>query len=374
MPKKALISFFMFVAICAVFNRTCLADVSCEPGNYYESKTGKCAKCANGGTFEKDARQYRMYCSGKKEGNKYNNAYDYRTKCPNGSWPNQNLTGCECRYNLKMKDGVCVGSLTYDDMRYGPDGKNAPLYKQCWIKSTDKEYKQCMGFDTDNVLKLNMKYYCSISDDAKVVFDNQITSQDVASNVGGLIPSVSSICSNMPGNIWECRDNNYGVTDVSSDVSFADNSRFKEFVDYRSKYTSLDIKCVPNDYWVMLKYGCDTSPLINHDKKNAEKNLTTVIVNKDINIQQWASTNGGYDLKAPTVAERCSGNTKKRWKCETFFEDGNYFYLDPSKANKDNSELMNYVNKQSAIDTMRVWRHEQWIDGEILMLFCSPSD
>jgi len=143
-----------------VINQEQLSDVShgadvlsqtdnqlCNPGYVFQNNS--CVSCTSKPAWIKYAKENRMFCGGVKVGEMNRQLKDQIQKCPAGAFPNSELTDCECGYGLESKDGKCVGSLSYDDMYYGPGGPSAPLYKQCWTKSHDeKAYKKCMGFDT----------------------------------------------------------------------------------------------------------------------------------------------------------------------------------------------------------------------------------
>ena len=121
----------------------CKAYVVCEKGKYHDGS--KCVPCANGGTFEKDARENRLYCSGKRQG-KSDDSYDYLTECPNPkvAVPNKDLSDCECLFGGSI--GSCNNKLDKKYLKYGPAGnENLPLAKHCWTKMDDKDYKKCMG-------------------------------------------------------------------------------------------------------------------------------------------------------------------------------------------------------------------------------------
>ena len=114
---------------------------------------GKRVKCNSNTNWVQYANEHRMYCPGvyfndPQFNNIVNKPLLQLKKCPSGSWPNDDLTGCVCAYKGTMKDDKCENmQLSNDDLYYGPKGKNAPLHKQCWTKTTDAAYKACMGSD-----------------------------------------------------------------------------------------------------------------------------------------------------------------------------------------------------------------------------------
>lgn len=124
-----------------------MGKATCDAGQVWDN--GKCVSCTSKSEWVNYANENRMYCAGVKNISVIGlQLQDQLTKCPAGMWPTDGLKDCECGYGLTKKFGKCVGSLSYDDMYYGPHGKNAPLFKQCWTKSYDsKAYKKCMGFD-----------------------------------------------------------------------------------------------------------------------------------------------------------------------------------------------------------------------------------
>lgn len=73
--------------------------------------------------------------------------YKQFKKCPKGAWPNHDFSDCDCRWGTKDGDRCKNITISATDLQYGPKGKSAPLFKQCWTKSTEATYKKCMGFD-----------------------------------------------------------------------------------------------------------------------------------------------------------------------------------------------------------------------------------
>ena len=119
---------------------------SCDAGNVYTD--GQCTPCVSKPAWVEYAQEYRMYCPGIQNVSVIGlQIKDQIKKCPNGAFPNADLTDCECGYGLTKQAGKCVGSVSEEYMYYGPEGKNAPLFKQCWTKVSEKAYKKCMGFD-----------------------------------------------------------------------------------------------------------------------------------------------------------------------------------------------------------------------------------
>ncbi len=119
---------------------------SCDAGNVYTD--GQCTPCNSKTEWINYANENRMYCPGIKDVSVVGlQVKDQIKKCPKGMWPNSDLSDCDCAYGLTKRNGKCIGSLRYEDMYYGPEGKNTPLFKQCWTKVSEKSYKKCMGFD-----------------------------------------------------------------------------------------------------------------------------------------------------------------------------------------------------------------------------------
>lgn len=120
-------------------------DIACPVGHIWDN--GKCEACSSKpAAWLSYAKEYRMYCPGVSDISLP--ITSQLKKCPNGAWPNNDLTDCECGYNLKKdEEGNCVGTLSYNDLYYGPFGSSAQLFRQCWTKVSAKAYKKCMGFD-----------------------------------------------------------------------------------------------------------------------------------------------------------------------------------------------------------------------------------
>ena len=117
----------------------------CPVGHIWDN--GKCEACSSKpAAWLSYAKEYRMYCPGVLDISLP--ITSQLKKCPNGAWPNNDLTDCECGYNLKKdEEGNCVGTLSYNDLYYGPFGSSTQLFRQCWTKVSAKAYKKCMGFD-----------------------------------------------------------------------------------------------------------------------------------------------------------------------------------------------------------------------------------
>ncbi len=122
-----------------------LTSVKCGKGEVWFNQ--QCTSCTSNIAWKNYAQENRFYCPGGEWGIGTTVLAQLK-KCPRGSWPNNDLTGYDCAYKGTMKDGKCENmQLSNDDLYYGPKGKNAPLHKQCWTKTTDAAYKACMGFD-----------------------------------------------------------------------------------------------------------------------------------------------------------------------------------------------------------------------------------
>ena len=133
-------------------------DVTCNKGEVYFNPMQKCVPCTSNPGWINYAQEGRYYCAGGTWA--AGTTIDKQiTKCPRGSWPNASLDGCDCRWGekdikkckLQKKTAAqceCKDmQLKKDDLYYGPQGRSAPLYKQCWTKTSDAAYKACMGFD-----------------------------------------------------------------------------------------------------------------------------------------------------------------------------------------------------------------------------------
>ncbi len=121
-------------------------EYKCEKGKVYTD--GACTACISKDELLNYARENRMYCPGINIVSATEPKLKDQIKtCPKGAFPKNDLTDCACAYGLTKQLGRCVGELSYEDMYYGPEGKNAPLFKQCWTKTYAKSYKKCMGFD-----------------------------------------------------------------------------------------------------------------------------------------------------------------------------------------------------------------------------------
>lgn len=132
-------------------------DVKCDPGNVLVN--GECVPCTSNIAWVSYAKENRVYCPG----GTFSTITPLKQQidnCPRGTTPNQNLTGCDCIWGIKDVNRCNITTipkekcylckdvvLSFDDLKYGPLGKNAPLFKQCWTKVTEKAYKKCMGFD-----------------------------------------------------------------------------------------------------------------------------------------------------------------------------------------------------------------------------------
>ena len=118
---------------------------TCSAGQVFSG--GKCISCTTEAGWVSYAKENRKFCP---EGNKQGgglSVYQQFKKCPKGAWPNATLSDCDCKYGLTMQNNKCVGQISSEHLYYGPSGKNAPLFKQCWTKTSEKAYKKCMGFD-----------------------------------------------------------------------------------------------------------------------------------------------------------------------------------------------------------------------------------
>lgn len=126
-------------------NDTPVADkTTCYPG--FVLFNGVCTACTSNIAWVTYANTNRMYCPG--------GDFEAGTpvmkqikKCPHGSWPNAALSDCECKWGVKNGNACTSMKLYFNDLQYGPNGKNAPLFEQCWTKTSQKAYKKCMGFD-----------------------------------------------------------------------------------------------------------------------------------------------------------------------------------------------------------------------------------
>ena len=132
-------------------------SVECKAGTVWFN--GACTPCTSNVAWVNYAKENRLYCPG---GSFLNSAriIEQIDTCPKGMKPNATLSGCDCIWGIKdvttcninkipkEKCNICKDVvLSFDDLKYGPLGKNAPLFKQCWTKVTEKAYKKCMGFD-----------------------------------------------------------------------------------------------------------------------------------------------------------------------------------------------------------------------------------
>lgn len=126
-------------------NNKCVTPIMCVAGQIWNSQAGKCEACTSKAEWINYAEENRMYCPGVRDTNLP--VLQQLKKCPNGAWPNASLTDCDCRWGTKDGDTCKNMSISANDLQYGPNGKSAPLFKQCWTKSTPATYKKCMGFD-----------------------------------------------------------------------------------------------------------------------------------------------------------------------------------------------------------------------------------
>ena len=119
----------------------------CNPG--YVAYNGKCVSCTYNEEWARYARSKRMYCPGGEYVNSSVSVTNQMTKCPKMMEPTLDLSECDCIWGVKNADGTaCVNIvLTSEDLKCGPAGCSAPLYKQCWTKKSPKAYRKCMGFD-----------------------------------------------------------------------------------------------------------------------------------------------------------------------------------------------------------------------------------
>lgn len=108
---------------------------------------GACQLCTSQVMWINYAQENRMYCPGVTDSSLP--ILKQLKKCPRGAWPNATLSDCDCKYGLKMvgNNERCAGQISSNDLYYGPNGKDAQLFKQCWTKVSEKAYKKCMGFD-----------------------------------------------------------------------------------------------------------------------------------------------------------------------------------------------------------------------------------
>lgn len=68
--------------------------------------------------------------------------------CPVGAKLNSDSI-CECMYGgtLSADKTKCVGmKIGKNDLKCGPNGCGVSVSSQCWSKTTNAEYKECMGF------------------------------------------------------------------------------------------------------------------------------------------------------------------------------------------------------------------------------------
>ena len=118
----------------------------CNAG--YVAYNGKCVECTYNEEWARYARSKRMYCPGGEYANSSVSVTSQMSKCPRMMEPSLDLSECECIWGTKNPDfNVCENiNLTEEDLKCGPAGCNAPLYKQCWTKKKTKLYLKCMGF------------------------------------------------------------------------------------------------------------------------------------------------------------------------------------------------------------------------------------
>ena len=118
-------------------------SLTCPAGQVWVN--GACVLCTSNPGWVNYANENRMFCPGVT--NTKLPVLQQLKKCPKGAWPNTGLTGCDCRWGTKDGDTCKNMTISASDLQYGPKGKSAPLFKQCWTKSTPATYKKCMGFD-----------------------------------------------------------------------------------------------------------------------------------------------------------------------------------------------------------------------------------
>ena len=93
--------FFLVLLWCVA---VCADDKNCDSG--YVFIKNRCVRvCSADDEWKSYAKENRLYCLNNKS-----------QKCPKGSWPNVNLTYCECKYNLKKQNNTCVGFLSKNDL------------------------------------------------------------------------------------------------------------------------------------------------------------------------------------------------------------------------------------------------------------------
>ena len=124
-------------------NNKCVVPIACVAGNVWSK--GKCAACDSNTEWSEYLNENRMYCPEVRDTSL--SVYKQFKKCPKGAWPNHDFSDCDCRWGTKSGDRCKNITISATDLQYGPNGKGAPLFKQCWTKSTEATYKKCMGFD-----------------------------------------------------------------------------------------------------------------------------------------------------------------------------------------------------------------------------------
>ena len=368
----------------------------CNSG--YVFVNNQCVACTSRSDLLERATQERIYCPGIDSNANFTLEQQIK-KCPNGAWPNANLTDCDCKYGLTKQNGKCSGSLSRNDLLYGPNGGDISLADQCWTKYDTLSYQRCMGFDTDDSSDDN-------NDCGYVVLgkpwdmggtwvsgDNtfeQVTQQtnlgDKIMRVRGaaawghdvlVVRAVKSPLANTPdgcacpmytfkykgktGCFYNWNNSNELTTPIETiralNPNIPLNNGFACLLEENCTF-------VADKNRIKFSFACDASATPDPDKNPYSSLFFSQI------------TTGTY--MPHTVAEYCPSSNKPGWHCRTLLRDAHDFYLDPSKMYKDNTSLREYINTYGATDCLHVRQGLQYYgksrEVEMIVTFCTPSD
>ena len=407
-------------------------DKVCSKGYVYLNN--QCTLCTSNPAWIKIANEWRMYCSGVTKGQLLTNpngplVNQQLTKCPNGSWPNDKLDDCVCAYGGTMKNGKCEGmKLSKKDLYYGPKGAAAPLYKQCWTKTTDNAYKVCMGFDNDitgnifwssgdnsinNTTTANQANgnTTSVSNNTDVnsmgtdddcgyavlgrddepyeeeyIFDNVLKNTDLgnrlikvkgAGNYTGELAAIKAVKSSLsntpdgcicPLEYFKYNGNNKGLFytwDNDIKKSIEKMNEINSGVKLNQHFACLLNTNNIDGYSIAFRAGCQPTSVPDRNHDKWVGNVRT----KDPDT---------YTKKPRIVSDVCPASSKKRWKCKPLLKVNRVLYLDPSKTFQQNEDLVNYIKQYGAEDSEYVRRGLQHYgknrESELIEMFCVPSD
>lgn len=360
--------------------------VQCSPGNVLVNN--QCVSCKSKSDWANYAKESRSFCPGVQSDANLSFEQQIR-KCPNGSWPNANLTDCKCEYGLRKQNNKCVGALSKDDLLYGPSGKIVSLSKQCLIQNDTMSYKRCMGFDAGDDENNECGYVVLGRAGDNVQFSYIAEKTNLSNNAilvhgaggwNGDVAAVKAVKSNLANTSDGCACPTYSFRHKGQISYFYNWDNSDELESSIEAMRTLNPGVALNKgfacllkthdgeakYSIKFSFACDTSATPN-------PNLDTYNI---LFSAPDIATNTNKPTK--TVVSVCASSNKTIWRCETLLKNKHYFYLDPSKTYKENTSLGEYINTYGATDftyvTQGLQRYGNARESEMIVTFCTPSD